>query len=72
MEFSEYNTNEVLDPVDVEFYDSKPRTSSPSPVLTTNVSCDLEDILSDVSIPTSILFFIKLYVKYRGYILKRC
>lgn len=49
MEFSEYKANEVLDPIDVEFYAEKSRTPSPTPVLTTNVSCDLEDILSDVS-----------------------
>lgn len=49
MEFSEFKTNEVLDPVDVEYYANKSRTPSPTPILTTNVPCDLEDILSDVS-----------------------
>lgn len=50
MEFNEIHTNEVLDPVDVDFYADRSRTPSPTPVLTTNVCCDLEDILSDVSI----------------------
>ncbi|RVE53242.1 hypothetical protein evm_002075 [Chilo suppressalis] len=47
MEFNEIHTKEVLAPVDVEFYPDRSRTPSPSPVLTTNVCCDLEDILSD-------------------------
>ncbi|XP_026324039.1 rab GTPase-activating protein 1-like [Hyposmocoma kahamanoa] len=47
MEFSEFKTNEILDPVDVEYYANKSRTPSPTPILTTNVPCDLEDILSD-------------------------
>lgn len=49
MEFSEFKTNEILDPVDVEYYANKSRTPSPTPILSTNVPCDLEDILSDVS-----------------------
>lgn len=48
MEFNECRPNEVLDPVDLEFYSARSRTPSPAPVLTTNVCCDLEDILSDV------------------------
>lgn len=48
MEFNACRTNEVSDPVDIEFYSDRSRTPSPSPVLTTNVCCDLEDILSDV------------------------
>lgn len=48
MEFNECRTNEVLDPVDIEFHLGRSRTPSPTPVLTTNVCCDLEDILSDV------------------------
>ncbi|XP_013144238.1 PREDICTED: rab GTPase-activating protein 1-like [Papilio polytes] len=47
MEFNECRPNEVLDPVDLEFYSARSRTPSPAPVLTTNVCCDLEDILSD-------------------------
>ncbi|XP_013166979.1 PREDICTED: rab GTPase-activating protein 1-like isoform X1 [Papilio xuthus] len=47
MEFNECRPNEVLDPVDLEFYSERSRTPSPAPVLTTNVCCDLEDILSD-------------------------
>ncbi|KOB72147.1 putative rab6 gtpase activating protein, gapcena [Operophtera brumata] len=47
MEFNEYRTKEVLAPVDVGSYLDRSRTPSPSPVLSTNVSCDLEDILSD-------------------------
>ncbi|CAK1548163.1 unnamed protein product [Leptosia nina] len=46
MEFSGCQTNEVLDPVEIEFSD-RSRTPSPTPVLTSNVCCDLEDILSD-------------------------
>ncbi|XP_059060324.1 rab GTPase-activating protein 1-like isoform X2 [Achroia grisella] len=47
MEFNDIHTNEVLDPVDVNFYTQQSRSASPTPVLTTNVCCDLEDILSD-------------------------
>ncbi|XP_049885004.1 rab GTPase-activating protein 1-like isoform X2 [Pectinophora gossypiella] len=47
MEFSEYNTNEASDTVDVKIYHNRSRTGSPMPILSTNVSCDLEDILSD-------------------------
>lgn len=47
MEFNEIHSNEVLDPIDVDFYPDRSRTPSPTPVLTTNVCCDLEDILSD-------------------------
>ncbi|KAM3966598.1 GTPase activating protein and centrosome-associated [Aphomia sociella] len=47
MEFNDIHTNEVLDPVDVDFYSERLRSLSPTPVLTTNVCCDLEDILSD-------------------------
>lgn len=50
MEFNESNTKEVLAPVDIGSYLDRTRTPSPSPVLSTNVSCDLEDILSDVSL----------------------
>lgn len=49
MEFNEYQTKEVLAPVDVDNYLHRSRTASPTPVLSTNVSFDLEDILSDVS-----------------------
>ncbi|XP_061383096.1 rab GTPase-activating protein 1-like isoform X1 [Danaus plexippus] len=57
MEFNACRTNEVSDPVDIEFYSDRSRTPSPSPVLTTNVCCDLEDILSDAitdSLQTSV------------------
>lgn len=47
MEFNEYKPKEVLAPVDVDFYSDRSRTPSPTPVLSTNVCCDLEDILSD-------------------------
>ncbi|KAL0850479.1 hypothetical protein ABMA28_012274 [Loxostege sticticalis] len=47
MEFNEIHSNEVLDPVDVDFYADRSRTPSPAPVLTTNVCCDLEDIITD-------------------------
>ncbi|XP_026728714.1 rab GTPase-activating protein 1-like isoform X2 [Trichoplusia ni] len=47
MEFNEYQTKEVLDPVDIDFYCDRSRTPSPTPVFNTNVCCDLEDILSD-------------------------
>lgn len=47
MEFNEYHTKEVLDPVDIDYYCDRSRTPSPTPVFTTNVCCDLEDILSD-------------------------
>lgn len=50
MEFNGYKAKEVLAPVDLDFYSDRSRTPSPTPVLTTNVCCDLEDILSDVSI----------------------
>ncbi|XP_047525640.1 rab GTPase-activating protein 1-like isoform X3 [Pieris napi] len=46
MEFSSH-TNEVLDPVEIDFFSDRSRTPSPTPVLTSNVCCDLEDILSD-------------------------
>ncbi|XP_022123784.2 rab GTPase-activating protein 1-like isoform X2 [Pieris rapae] len=46
MEFSS-RTNEVLDPVEIDFFSDRSRTPSPTPVLTSNVCCDLEDILSD-------------------------
>lgn len=56
MEFNDYRTNEVLEPVAVQFYADRTRSTSPTtPVLSTNVCCDLEDILSDVS--TLIIFF---------------
>ncbi|XP_045510650.1 rab GTPase-activating protein 1-like isoform X2 [Colias croceus] len=47
MEFSGRRTNEVLDPVEIEFFSDRSRTPSPTPVLSSNVCCDLEDILSD-------------------------
>ncbi|XP_045528159.1 rab GTPase-activating protein 1-like isoform X5 [Pieris brassicae] len=46
MEFSS-RINEVLDPVEIDFFSDRSRTPSPTPVLTSNVCCDLEDILSD-------------------------
>ncbi|XP_045785954.1 rab GTPase-activating protein 1-like isoform X1 [Maniola jurtina] len=47
MEFNGCRMNEVSDPADIEFYPGRSQTPSPVPVLTTNVCCDLEDILSD-------------------------
>ncbi|KAI8429545.1 hypothetical protein MSG28_000176 [Choristoneura fumiferana] len=48
MEFNEYRTNEVLEPVAVQFYADRTRSTSPTtPVLSTNACCELEDILSD-------------------------
>ncbi|XP_064292034.1 rab GTPase-activating protein 1-like isoform X2 [Plodia interpunctella] len=47
MEFNEIQSNEVLDPADFEFYAERSQNPSPTPVLTSNVCCDLEDILSD-------------------------
>lgn len=47
MEFNEYRRKEVLDPVEIDFYSDRSRTPSPTPVFSTNVCCDLEDILSD-------------------------
>ncbi|KAH9645770.1 hypothetical protein HF086_012497, partial [Spodoptera exigua] len=47
MEFNEYQTKEVLDPVDIDYYCDRSRSPSPTPVFNTNVCCDLEDILSD-------------------------
>ncbi|CAH2208492.1 jg508, partial [Pararge aegeria aegeria] len=48
MEFNGCRMNEVSDPVDFEFYyRGRSLPPSPVPVLTTNVCCDLEDILSD-------------------------
>ncbi|XP_052747498.1 rab GTPase-activating protein 1-like isoform X2 [Bicyclus anynana] len=47
MEFNGCRVNEVSDPADIEFYSGRSHTPSPVPVLTTNVCCDLEDILSD-------------------------
>lgn len=61
MEFSEFKTNEVLDPIDVEYYANKSRTPSPTPILTTNVPCDLEDILSDVSVYSLVCLLLKCY-----------
>lgn len=48
MEFNGCHINEVSDPVDIEIYSDRSQTPSPTPVLSTNVCCDLEDILSDV------------------------
>ncbi|XP_026764176.2 rab GTPase-activating protein 1-like isoform X2 [Galleria mellonella] len=45
MEFNDIHTNEVLGPVDVNFYAEI--SVSPTPVLSTTTICDLEDILSD-------------------------
>ncbi|XP_035429691.2 rab GTPase-activating protein 1-like isoform X4 [Spodoptera frugiperda] len=47
MEFNEYRTKEVLDPVDIDYYCDRSRSPSPTPVFNTNICCDLEDILSD-------------------------
>ncbi|XP_026484545.1 rab GTPase-activating protein 1-like isoform X2 [Vanessa tameamea] len=47
MEFNECRINEVSDLVGIEIYSDRSQTPSPTPVLTTNVCCDLEDILSD-------------------------
>ncbi|XP_022820305.1 rab GTPase-activating protein 1-like isoform X4 [Spodoptera litura] len=47
MEFNEFRTKEVLDPVDIDYYCDRSRSPSPPPVFNTNVCCDLEDILSD-------------------------
>ncbi|CAG9783239.1 unnamed protein product [Diatraea saccharalis] len=47
MEFNEILTKEVLKPVDVVFFPDRSRTPSPTPVLSTNDCCDLEDILSE-------------------------
>ncbi|XP_012547924.2 rab GTPase-activating protein 1-like isoform X2 [Bombyx mori] len=46
MEFNEYQTRQVSHSVDV-YSTVRSRSQSSSPVLCTNVSCDLEDILSD-------------------------
>ncbi|XP_063394182.1 rab GTPase-activating protein 1-like [Cydia fagiglandana] len=47
MELNAYRANEVLEPVAVQYCPDSPRSASPAPVLSTNVCCDLEDILSD-------------------------
>lgn len=59
MEFNDYHTKV---PVDVGSYLDRSRTPSPSPVLSTNVSCDLEDILSDVSTQRLAAGFVCLYI----------
>lgn len=61
MEFNEYRTNEVLDPAGIGYYSDRSRSPSPAPVLTTNVSCDLEDILSDVCKHISCFFIIQAF-----------
>lgn len=60
MEFNDYHAKEVLVPVDVENYLERSRTPSPSPVLSTNGFCDLEDILSDVSTYTEVILQVVL------------
>ncbi|CAH2100292.1 unnamed protein product [Euphydryas editha] len=47
MEFNECHLNEVSDLVGIDIYSDRSQTPSPTPVLNTNVCCDLEDILSD-------------------------
>ncbi|KAL4703155.1 hypothetical protein ACJJTC_016756 [Scirpophaga incertulas] len=42
MEFNEIHTNVVIDSIDVDFYSDRSRTPSPTPVLSSNVCCDLE------------------------------
>lgn len=64
MEFNEIHSNEVLDPVDVDFYADRSRTPSPAPVLTTNVCCDLEDIITDVSVKNVFTMLILLTKHY--------
>ncbi|XP_028169356.1 rab GTPase-activating protein 1 isoform X4 [Ostrinia furnacalis] len=47
MEFTEIRTNEV-EPIRIDLYaDDRSRTPSPAPVLTSNVCCDLEDLISE-------------------------
>ncbi|XP_037300270.1 rab GTPase-activating protein 1-like isoform X3 [Manduca sexta] len=47
MEFNEYRINEVIDQAARCDHPVSARAPSPAPLLSTNVSCDLEDILSD-------------------------
>lgn len=64
MEFNEYSTRQVLEPIDVVYYSDRSRTPTPPPVFSSNVCCDLEDILSDVS--ALIVFdFIKIILQFR-------
>lgn len=49
MEYGGYRMHEVSESVDVKLLAERPNAHSPPPVLSTNVSCDLEDILTDVS-----------------------
>ncbi|XP_045456212.1 rab GTPase-activating protein 1-like [Melitaea cinxia] len=47
MEFNECHLKEVSDPVGIVIYSDRSQTPSPTPILSTNVSGDLEDVLSD-------------------------
>lgn len=64
MEFNEIHTNEVLGPIEVDFFGDRSRTPSPAPVLTTNALSDLEDILTDVSTNNVFYRFILLFKLY--------
>lgn len=63
MEFNGCHINAVSDPVDIDIYSDRSQTPSPTPVLSTNVCYDLEDILSDVCIMANIshTHFVILY-----------